>query len=131
MPILYRTGAVPTDAVITLYRDSGLDRPVEDGERIAAMYRNSDLIISAWDEERMVGVARSITDRVYCCYLSDLAVLRKYQGKGIGKELIARTRTEAGEGCMLLLLSAPGAMTYYPAIGMEALTNAFMFKRGR
>ncbi len=129
MPIIYRTGDVPTDAAIAVYRDSGLDHPVDDPKRIAAMYRHSDLIISAWEDDHLVGVARSITDRVYCCYLSDLAVLKAYQGKGIGKELIARTRAEAGEGCMLLLLSAPGAMTYYPAIGMEALSNAFTFQR--
>lgn len=131
MSISYRTGVVPTEAVIALYRDSGLNRPVDDAERIAAMYRNSDLIISAWEDDRLVGVARSITDSVYCCYLSDLAVLKTFQGKGIGKELIARTRAAAGDGCILLLLSAPGAMTYYPAIGMETLSNAFMFQRKR
>jgi GNAT superfamily N-acetyltransferase len=131
MPINYRTGAVPTEAVITLYRDSGLIRPVDDPERITSMYRNSNLIISAWADDRLIGVARSITDHVYCCYLSDLAVLKAWQGKGIGKELMARTRAAAGDGCMLLLLSAPGAMTYYPAIGMEALSNAFAFQRKR
>lgn len=131
MAITYRTGNVPTSAVIALYRDSGLNRPVDDAERITTMYRNSNVIISAWDDELLVGVARSVTDLVYCCYLSDLAVLKAYQGKGIGKELVARTRAEAGDGCMLLLLSAPGAMTYYPAIGMEALSNAFMFQRSR
>jgi len=132
MPIDYRLQTpVTVDDVIALYMDSGLKRPVEDPARIAAMYANAGLVVSARDADRLVGVARSVTDQVYCCYLSDLAVLKAYQGTGIGRELIARTRAHLGEGCMVLLLSAPGAMTYYPAIGMEEVKNGFIFNRNR
>ncbi|MEO8067859.1 MAG: GNAT family N-acetyltransferase [Flavobacteriales bacterium] len=130
MSITYHVNSpVPVDKVITLYRDSGLNRPVDDPQRIAAMYANSNLVISAWQGEELVGVARSVTDLVYCCYLSDLAVLKVRQGKGIGRELIARTKAYVGDGSMLLLLSAAGAMSYYPAIGMKEVKNGFIIDR--
>jgi ribosomal protein S18 acetylase RimI-like enzyme len=95
------------------------------------MYTNSNLIISARDGEQLIGIARSLTDFSFCCYLSDLAVKKDYQRSGIGKELINRTRNIIGDECMLLLLSAPAAMEYYPKIGMDNIQNAFLFNRKR
>ena len=132
MPIAFRINApVPVEQVIALYQDSGLNRPVADRERIAAMYANSNVVVSAWEGEELIGVARSVTDLVYCCYLSDLAVRKTHQGAGIGRELIARTKAHVGEGTMLLLLSAPNAMSYYPHIGMQEVSNAFILHRTR
>ncbi len=72
----------------------GERRPVDDFERIKAMVENANLIITARDELKLVGVARSVTDFVYCTYLSDLAVDDEYQKQGIGKELIRLTKRE-------------------------------------
>jgi ribosomal protein S18 acetylase RimI-like enzyme len=93
-------------------------RPVEDRERIETMLRNADLIVTARIEGRLVGVARAITDFVYCCYLSDLAVDETCQRQGIGKELMRRVAEAAGPQTKLILLAAPKAVDYYPKIGM-------------
>jgi len=123
--------SIPIREIIALYNDSGLNRPTADVERIEKMYMHSNLIISAWHGSELVGIARSLTDHCYCCYLSDLAVKKSYQKQGIGKTLIEKTRAIIGEETMLLLLSAPTAMDYYPKIGMENLVNAFAIKRSR
>lgn len=73
-------------------------RPVNDGERIAALRRNANLIITARLNGKLIGVARSITDYVYGTYLSDLAVDIKYQKKGIGKRLIEETKKTNSTG---------------------------------
>ena len=73
------------------------------------MFANADIVISAWDGARLVGVCRALTDFSYCCYLSDLAVDVTYQKHGIGRELIRRTQSLVGEEVSLILLSAPGA----------------------
>lgn len=117
------------DEIIHVYNDSGLRRPTNDKERIKKMFENSNLVISAWDKNIVVGISRAITDFSYCCYLSDLAVIKAYQKMGIGKELIRITKEQIGENAMLLLLSAPEAMEYYPKIGMENVKNGFLFKR--
>lgn len=106
---------------------------MDDNDRIARMLANSNLIIVARDKKSgsAVGVARSVTDFAYCCYLSDLAVDRAYQGQGIGKSLIQETRNAAGPEAMVLLMSAPGAMTFYKSIGMPQPDNVFYYHRER
>lgn len=132
MEISYRTGVVPaTQEIISVLDSSGIRRPTSDPERITQMFRCADLVVTAWEGDLLVGLARSLTDFCYCCYLSDLAVRAEYQRRGIGRELIARTRAECGEGVTLILVSAPTAMTYYPAIGMERLEGAFGIRRTR
>jgi predicted N-acetyltransferase YhbS len=104
-------------------------RPINDAERLERMLRHADIIVTARDGERLVGVSRAITDFAYCCYLSDLAVDIAYQHQGIGKRLIAETRTEAGECATLTLVSAPAAETYYPKIGMKHHASCWTIPR--
>ncbi|GLR80252.1 GNAT family N-acetyltransferase (plasmid) [Azospirillum oryzae] len=117
------------DDFIDVLERSGLAerRPVGDRPRVEAMLRNAGLIVTARDQGRLVGVARSITDFVYCCYLSDLAVDRALQGRGIGKELMRRTRDAMGPGTMCLLLSAPKAISFYEQAGLKRHEQAFLF----
>ncbi len=95
-------------------------RPVDDHDCIAGMLANSNLIVTAWDGERLVGVARSVTDFHYACYLSDLAVDSSYQKRGIGKQLLVLSQTQLGPQCKLILIAAPKAQEYYGAIGFTA-----------
>ena len=117
--------------VARLFDASGITRPTGDLPRIARMFANANLIISAWSDNTLVGVARALTDHAYCCYLSDLAVDRAFQKHGIGKELIRRVQAVIGEEVSLVLISAPGAMQYYPKMGFSAADNAFVVRRKR
>jgi hypothetical protein len=49
-------------------------RPIDDLPRLEKMLRQADIIVTAREGNRLVGVARAITDFAYCCYLSDFAV---------------------------------------------------------
>ena len=117
------------EQIIELYDNAGLPRPTNDKERIQKMFDNSNLIVTAWDKEILVGVSRSITDWVWSCYLSDLAIRQDYKKEGIGKKLIYLTKEKVGEQSMVLLLSVPTAMEYYPKVGFEKLDNSFILKR--
>ena len=122
----------PTE-VVDVLRRSGLDarRPVDKPDVIKGMVENASLTVTARDEGGLlVGVARSVTDFAYCCYLSDLAVDRAHQSQGIGKELMRRTQAAAGgDKVSLLLLSAPAGMGYYPKAGLEKFDNCFGIRR--
>ena len=100
-------------------------RPIDNLERIQGMLDHADLIVTAWAGEKLVGIARSVTDFNFCCYLSDLAVSETVQASGIGKELIRRTFLELKEGCTLYLVAAPQAVNYYPKIGMTRHDSAW------
>ncbi len=106
----------------------GERRPVDDDDRITAMVNNANLIITAREYGKLIGVARSLTDYAYCTYLSDLAVTLTHQRQGIGKELIKKTKQETPKAT-LILLSAPKAKNYYPAIGMTKHTDCFFIKK--
>jgi len=130
MEITYKFNIIPsTEAIIALYDNAGLNRPTADFDRIAKMYANSNLIVTAWDKDKLVGISRSLTDFCYCCYLSDLAVRQEYKYSGIGKKLVELTKEKVSENSMLLLLAAPSAIEYYPKIGMEKVENGFIIKR--
>jgi len=107
----------------------GERRPVQDLVRLDEMLRNADVVVTARDAARLVGVSRAITDFAYCCYLSDLAVDVDYQRQGIGKRLIEETRRAAGERAALVLVAAPAAEGYYPAIGMKHLAGCWAIPR--
>ncbi len=130
MEIIYKSDVVPEPAqVIALYNLSELPRPTGDADRIAKMYQHSNLIITAWDGDKLVGVSRSITDWVWSCYLADLAVDPSYKKSGIGKKLVALTKEKLGALSMILLLSVPTAMEYYPKIGFKKEDRGFMIPR--
>lgn len=121
--------AVSAQQLAELFRSSGIRRPVDDLPRLEKMLQHSNLVIGGFAGGRLVGIARALTDFSYCCYLSDLAVRKEYQRRGIGRELIDRVKRRIGDRSMLLLLSSPDAMTYYPGIGLEAVNNGWIIKR--
>jgi len=129
--ISFRIGnQVNLDAVLAVYRASTLAerRPIDDRERMRAMLRNANLVVTAWDGETMVGIARSLSDYAYVTYLSDLAVRVSHQRCGIGKELIRHTRAAAPKA-EIVLLAAPAAETYYPHVGFTHHPQAWVSKQ--
>lgn len=84
--IFYEIGLIPkTDQIIEVYKSSGITRPISEKKRIEQMYANSNLIVSAWDENKLVGISRSLTDFCYCCYYPiwrlELNIKRKASAK--------------------------------------------------
>ena len=125
----YRFGNdLDLDHVIDLYRRStlGLRRPVDNRATMQAMLEHANLVVTAWDGERLVGMARTLTDFAYVGYLADLAVDAAYQRQGIGVALIAQTRRQMGPQSKIVLLAAPAAVDYYPHIGFKQHTSAWV-----
>jgi ribosomal protein S18 acetylase RimI-like enzyme len=134
MPIRYEAGRkiTATDFIDLLRRSTLAERrPVDDPRCIAAMIEHGNLLCTAWDEAKLVGVARSVTDFEYCCYLSDLAVDTDYQCRGIGRELIRLTQSRLGARAKIILLAAPKAEAYYPKVGFEPHRSAWIIPANR
>lgn len=117
--------------IARLFEASSINRPTKDIPRIAQMFANANIVISAWDGVRLVGVSRALPDYSYCCYLSDLAVDVAYQKHGISRELIRRTQSIIGEEVSLILMSVPGAMAYYAKVGFTLADNTYVIRRKR
>jgi GNAT superfamily N-acetyltransferase len=106
-------------------------RPINDPTCIQAMLDHADVLCTAWDGETLVGIARSVTDFEYCCYLADLAVDEAYQKMGVGKKLVEATKSCLGARAMIILLAAPKAEGYYPNIGFDAHRSAWILPAGK
>lgn len=134
MSVTYDTSCrISADMFADLLRRSTLAerRPVDSARCLEAMLQHANLICIAWDEEKLIGIARSITDFEYCCYLSDLAVDVDYQRRGIGKELIRLTQSRLGPLAKIILLAAPNAVDYYRRIGFERHDSAWVLPASR
>ncbi len=123
--------SISPEQAIDLYIRSTLGerRPIDKVETFAAMLANANLIISAWDDEKLIGISRSLTDFAYVAYLADLAVDEHYQRQGIGKQLIEETQRRLKPGCMIVLLAAPKANSYYGHLGFEHNPRAWSLKK--
>jgi predicted N-acetyltransferase YhbS len=120
--ITYRTDAtLSVEETIELLERSTLAarRPVDRPDVVAKMLEHADVLVTAWDGDRLVGLARSLTDYGYVAYLSDLAVDVAYQKRGIGRRLIELTRAELDPTAFLCLFAAPAAADYYGKVGFE------------
>ncbi len=119
------TGLPDIDAVVDLYKSCtlGARRPVDDRQRMLAMLKGANLIITAWDAQQLIGIARSLSDFSYVTYLSDLAVRESHQSLGIGKELLRRTQEAGGSAVHVVLIAAPGVDDYYRKLGLESRTG--------
>lgn len=132
MKIAYSSSTnITADQAIDLYIRSTLGerRPIYNRKAFENMYKHANLIISAWDEDKLVGISRTLTDFSYVAYLSDLAVDAQYQKQGIGKRLIQETKAHLEQDCMLVLLAAPKARQYYGPLGFEQHPSAWTLKK--
>lgn len=128
----YRVGGeLDPEEALDLYRASTLGerRPIDDREIFSAMLGHANLVVTAWQGPRLVGLARTLTDFLYVGYLADLAVRESHQRRGIGVELVARTRERMGPRSTLVLLAAPKAVDYYPRIGFRRHDSAWVLRR--
>lgn len=120
MDIAYRINeALSADQFIDLLRRCalGVRRPLHDRTCMQGMVEHSNLTITAWDGDRLVGIARALTDFHYACYVSELAVDEQYQRLGIGKRLQVLTQEQLGPHCHLIIIAAPAADDYYAKLG--------------
>jgi len=123
---------ISANQFIELLKNStlGKRRPVDDRVCIAGMISNSNLTVSAWDGENLVGISRCVTDFHYACYLSDLAVSETHQKSGVGKELQRLTQKQLGPRCQLILIAAPAANSYYEHIGFTHNERCWVLEPG-
>jgi len=102
---------------------------MNDDHRLQKMFAHANLIVSAWSHDRLIGIARSLCDFTYCCYLSDICVDKEFRNLNIGKKLIEITKEKAGKECKLILHSSQEALNFYNKIGMKRISEAFIIQR--
>lgn len=117
------------DEMLALYIASGINRPIEDKQRMATLLSAANLLVTARLDGKLVGLARCMTDKAWVVYICDLLVDKTQQHQGIGKALLRQVQLATGPQVQQLLHSAETAMGYYPKVGYLLCHNAFIIKR--
>lgn len=89
--------------------------------------KNSDYVIIARDEMRMVGFINAVTDKTFSAYIPLLEVIQEYRRKGIGTELVKRMLDQLKDYYMIDLCCDEQLEGFYKKLGMTNVTG--MIKR--
>ena len=85
------------------------------------MVKNTDLFITAWDDDNLVGCGRVLTDYVYRASIWDVIVDGHYQGQDIGTEIINRILSHGTlERVELFWLCTRDKQEFYETLGFSA-----------
>lgn len=103
---------VEVSEAINLLKRSELKRPDEDAHRLVRIVPQANIVVTARDGRKLVGIARGLHDVSGCCYLSDLVVDTQYRDQAVGEQLIRQVRKAVGDNSLIVLVPAPDAMAY-------------------
>lgn len=117
-----------TKNIISLFERSEMVRPVGDEERIARMFINSNLVISAWDGFKLVGLLRALTDQCYMCYVADLAVDTDYRGRGIGQKMMELISDHLGPEVSIVAFGK-SKHDLWVKMNMEQVEDCYVYPR--
>lgn len=129
MTIVYRRSAPTAEQLIDLYQACTLGgrRPIGQPGAAATMLARSNLVVSAWEDQQLVGLARGWSDGVHATYLADLAVRESHQKHGIGRQLIREVRA-IEPAALIVLIAAPQAHEYYGRIGFAQHRSCWILR---
>ena len=113
--------------IATLYRRAPLLRKTDNPDALRRSFEQSSLVLSLWEADRLVGLARVLTDGEQLSYLCDLAVEPDLQGGGVGKRLIDEV-LERCRGTELVLRDSNISAGFYERLGFEPVENAWVRK---
>ena len=93
MNITYVTDQFAFDShgIMELFESVGWKEDSDNDIAFTGLLKSSHLVL-AFDDSKLVGLIRSMSDDIYCSTIDVLLVHKDYQGKHIGSELIKRMR---------------------------------------
>ena len=79
-----------------------------------------------YDEDKMVGFGRAISDGSYQAAIYDCAVIETYQGKGLGKKIVEELISHL-KGCNIILYSSPGKEGFYETLDFKKMKTGMAY----
>jgi GNAT superfamily N-acetyltransferase len=106
------TKDIKIDEILVLYKAnewSSAEKPTQ-------LYNgllNSETLITAWEDKKLVGLGNAISDGHLTVYYPHLLVLPEYQGKGIGKMIVDKMQEKYSHFHMQMLTADGKAVDFY------------------
>jgi ribosomal protein S18 acetylase RimI-like enzyme len=83
-----------------------------EGEVHKKAFENSHTVVFVFNDDKLIGFGRAISDGVYQAAIYDVAVLPEYQGKNIGTKII-NSILQCIPTCNTILYASPGKEKFY------------------
>ena len=109
---------LPMPGVVALYSTNGWSS-AKKPELLLKALSASHSLFSAWDDNELVGLGNAISDGHLVVYYPHLIVLPKYQGHGIGRELMRRLMARYAGFHQHMLVADGRALEFYRKCGFE------------
>ncbi|WP_457551015.1 GNAT family N-acetyltransferase [Desulfobacula sp.] len=114
-------------ALISLYKEAGwwdasYDKQPEFLNRIV---QDSALFVGAFCGKKLIGMGRALSDLASDAYIQDVAVLKEFRGKGLGRKIIQTLIEKLKENGVdwIGLVAQPGTSSFYKELGFEVLKD--------
>ncbi len=95
-------------------------------EAIQAMLDHTLVCLGVWDDDRLIGFVRAVTDDVFRATVEDVIVDQAYRGRGIGRELLRRLLDRLAQVEEIVLVCEDELIPFYTALGFEHFTMTHM-----
>ncbi len=108
------------DQAVALYDAVGWTAYTRDPEVLDGALEHSHTVLTAWDDDRLVGLLRVVSDGATIAYLQDVLVAPSHQRRGIGSDLVRAALDRLGHVRQTVLLTdaEPGQRAFYESLGL-------------
>ena len=88
-------------------------------DKLQIAMRNFETVISAWDENKLVGMICAMDDGIMTAYIHYLLVMLEYQDKGIGRELVLRVKEIYNDYLRIVVVGYDEEIEFYENCGFK------------
>jgi ribosomal protein S18 acetylase RimI-like enzyme len=120
-------GGLDWEESAALYRAAPLGDKSPDDLRL--VFANSMFRCFAVEWGKLVAAGRVLADGRDCAYLCDIAVLPSHQGRGLGKDIVARLVERCRGHRKIILYAVPGREGLYRQLGFRRMRTAMAIFR--
>lgn len=127
--ILFLEGRdIPPENLLSLYNDAGWKAYTSQPEILKQAIQNSLYVLTAWENDTLVGLIRVVGDGLTIVYIQDILVLKASKRKGIGRILLTTALQKFGNVRQKVLLTDDSLETrgFYEALGFSSCDDGKM-----
>ena len=93
-------------------------------DKLKVAMQNFKTVVSAWDGEKLVGMACAMDDGIMNAYMHYLLVRPEYQGKGIGAALVSKIKEKYSDYLRLVIVAYDKEIGFYEHCGFTKAQDA-------
>lgn len=123
----YSNELPPLDQLLSLYGDAGQITCTASPDRLVRALENSLHLVTAWENDQLVGLARAVGDGESILYLQDVLVHSSFHHHGIGTQLVAMLLSAFPSVHQVVLLTddSPASASFYESLGFSRAAEKY------